>query len=77
MVAAEIGNGDYFSAVIACDTLAFQLQWQPLTSVWLKWNSLLLALGGCEEQSGPPCHLSSQCAAATGGGQAEYKVPIR
>lgn len=37
-----------------------------------KWHSVALGFGGSEKQSGPPCHLSSQCAVG-GEGQAEYK----
>lgn len=60
IVTAEIGNGDYFSAVIASDTLPFQLQWQPLTSVWLKWHSFLLALEDLKSKVALPatCHHS-------------------
>lgn len=41
-----------------------------------KWHSVVLGFGWSEEQSGPLCHLSSQCA-VSGLGQTEYKVPVR
>lgn len=79
------GKSHFIWAVIASDTLPFQLQWQPLsrdvwasvaTRVCLKCHSVALGFGWSEEQSGLACHLSSQCAVG-GEGQTEYKVPMR
>lgn len=46
------------------------------TRACFKWHSVVLGFGWSEEQSGPLCHLSSQCA-VSGLGQTEYKVPVR
>lgn len=66
---------DCISAVIASNTSPSQCQ--PLQHrVCLKCHSVAQGSGGSEEQSGPPCHLSSQRAVG-GEGQAECKVPTR
>lgn len=58
--------------------LAWNSCWATLcsTRACFKWHSVVLGFGWSEEQSGPLCHLSSQCA-VSGLGQTEYKVPVR
>lgn len=79
-------KGHFMSAATASDMLPFQLQGQPpshgvfasaATSVCLKCHSVARHFGGSEEQSGLPCHLSSQCGGGSGEGQAERWVPMR